>query len=151
MSIASRIRARRIELKMSQDELAQKLGYRSRSSINKIELGHHNLTQSKIKAIADALDTTPSYIMGWEDYDKTVDTAKIAGEVKIFEHIEAKYGKEVTEAFAAYIELSPKDRAKFAALIENYTRLDNEDRLIFIGRVYQIVEDMLAKDKYSNM
>ncbi|MGM9648837.1 MAG: helix-turn-helix domain-containing protein [Butyricicoccaceae bacterium] len=67
MTIGERIKQRREYLKMSQEELAHKLGYKSRSSINKIELGANNLTQSKIKAIADALETTPSYIMGWED------------------------------------------------------------------------------------
>lgn len=67
MSIGSRIRQRRIELGLSQDELAHRLGYKSRSSINKIELGQHNLTQSKILAIANALETTPSYIMGWDE------------------------------------------------------------------------------------
>lgn len=149
MSIGDRIRARRIELNMTQDELAQKLGYKSRTSINKIELGNHNLTQSKIKAIADALETTPSYIMGWEDYDKGVDTAKLAGEVEIFEQIEKHYGKEAVEAFASYIELSTSERAKFAALVEKYSHLDGEDRLIFVGRVFQIVEDMYAQEKYS--
>lgn len=67
MTIGDRIKARREQLNLSQGELAAKLGYKSRSSINKIELGMQNLTQSKIKAIADALDTTPAYIMGWED------------------------------------------------------------------------------------
>lgn len=66
-TIGSRIRLRREALKMSQDELARLLGYKSRSSINKIELDQRNLTQSKIKAIAEALNTTPSYIMGWEE------------------------------------------------------------------------------------
>ena len=62
--IGNRVRLLREELRMSQDELATRLGYKSRSSINKIELGQRNLTQSKIKALADALDTTPAYIMG---------------------------------------------------------------------------------------
>lgn len=66
-TIGNRIRKRREELGLSQDELGKRIGYKSRSSINKIELGHRNLTQSKIKAIADALETTPSYIMGWEE------------------------------------------------------------------------------------
>lgn len=66
-TIGSRIRNRREELGLSQDELGRRLGYKSRSSINKIELDQRNLTQSKIKAIADALETTPSYIMGWEN------------------------------------------------------------------------------------
>ncbi len=66
-SIGDRIKFRREQLGMSQAELATKLGYKSRSSINKIELDSRNLTQSKIKAIADALETTPAYIMGWDD------------------------------------------------------------------------------------
>lgn len=67
MTIGDRIKKRREELNLSQEELAKRLGYKSRSSVNKIEVGCQNLTQSKIKAIADALHTTPSYIMGWED------------------------------------------------------------------------------------
>ena len=69
-TIGSRIRNRREELGLSQDELGKRLGYRSRSSINKIELDQRNLTQSKIKAIADALETTPAYIMGWDEPDQ---------------------------------------------------------------------------------
>lgn len=67
MEIGDRIKQRREELGMSQEELATLLGYKSRSSINKIELNQRNLTQPKIKLIADALQTTPGYIMGWED------------------------------------------------------------------------------------
>lgn len=72
MTIGERIKLRREELNMTQDELAKKLNYKSRSSINKIELDIYNLKQSKIKMIADALQTTPSYIMGWNDADKYV-------------------------------------------------------------------------------
>lgn len=69
MTIGERIKKRRLELGMSQEALAYKLGYKSRSSINKIELGHENLTQTKIKAIADILNTTPEYIMGWSNIE----------------------------------------------------------------------------------
>ena len=48
LEIGDRIRIRREELKISQDELAKRIGYKSRSSINKIELGHYNLTQPMI-------------------------------------------------------------------------------------------------------
>lgn len=67
MTIGQRVKIRREELGMSQEELATKVGYKSKSSINKIELGFRVLTQSKIKIIADALETTPSYIMGWDE------------------------------------------------------------------------------------
>lgn len=67
MTIGERIRRRREELELSQEELAQRLGYKSRSSINKIEREASGLPQPKIAAIAAALNTTPSYIMGWEE------------------------------------------------------------------------------------
>ncbi len=71
-TIGKRIRERRQQLGLSQGELAKRLGYKSRSSINKIELDQRNLTQSKIRAIADALETSPSYIMGWENQAKNL-------------------------------------------------------------------------------
>ena len=74
MTIGDRIKIRREELGLSQEELAQKLGYKSRSSINKIEHNTRQLTQKNIKAIADALDTTPSYIMGWNEEQKTTES-----------------------------------------------------------------------------
>ena len=77
MELHIKIRQRREELNMTQDELAQALCYKSRSSINKIELDQRNLTQSKIKAIADALDTTPAYIMGWNEPNQKLDAEKL--------------------------------------------------------------------------
>lgn len=67
MTIGKRIRTRREQLGMSQEELAHKIGYKSKSSINKIELDIQQLRQSKIKQIADALETTTDYIMGWSE------------------------------------------------------------------------------------
>ena len=66
MEYYDRIKSRREELGMSQLELARKLGYRDRSSIAKIEQGVNDLPQSKIFAFAQALNTTPQYLMGWD-------------------------------------------------------------------------------------
>ena len=52
---------------MSQNELAKLTGYTDRSSIAKIEKGEVDLTESKIKAFADALNVRPAVLMGWED------------------------------------------------------------------------------------
>lgn len=70
-TIGDRIKARRLELDMSQDELARLVGYKSRSSINKIESDGRLLPQRKIMEIANALNTTPAYIMGWEESNET--------------------------------------------------------------------------------
>lgn len=66
-SIHDRIRERRIELGLSQDQLAAKMGYKSRSSINKIESGQTDIARNKLVQLAEALLTTPAYLMGWEE------------------------------------------------------------------------------------
>ena len=48
MNIGERIRRRREELDMAQDELARAAGDKSRSSINKIEMDGRGLPQDKI-------------------------------------------------------------------------------------------------------
>lgn len=71
MTFGERVLALRTEKGMTQDELAIAVGYKSRSTIAKIEAGERDPHQSMIAAIAKALDTTPAYLMGWEDeWDK---------------------------------------------------------------------------------
>ncbi len=77
ITLYDRIKARREQLNMSQEELACKLGYKSRSSINKIEKGENDIPQSKIIAFAKALDTTPGALMGWDE--DVLDVTKIPG------------------------------------------------------------------------
>ena len=61
------IRRRRIELGISQQELANMLGYTSRTTIAKIEAGAIDIPQSKIVAFAEALNTSPGILMGWTE------------------------------------------------------------------------------------
>lgn len=76
------IRNRRIELGMSQEELAQKMGYTSRSTIAKIEAGKNDIPQSKIQAFAAALNTTPGRLMGWDSEE--LKTPEIASDITVF-------------------------------------------------------------------
>ena len=63
-TFGERVKQRRELLGMSQDELAQKCGYTSRSSIAKIETGHVDLPGTKKLALfAAALKTTTSYLV----------------------------------------------------------------------------------------
>lgn len=66
MTIGQKIKQRREALGLTQDELAKKVGYASRSSINKIELSR-DLPLSKVSKMATALETSPSFLMGWTD------------------------------------------------------------------------------------
>ena len=48
---------------MSQETLAKLLGYKSKSSINKMESGINDIPQSTLKQIADILHTTPTFLI----------------------------------------------------------------------------------------
>ena len=69
LALYKNIKARRLELKMSQDRLAELTGYKDRSSIAKIEKGEVDLAESKIREFAKALKITPQELMGWDDPD----------------------------------------------------------------------------------
>lgn len=65
MTIGERIKHRRKELGLTQEELAHKLGNSSRASICTVEKDKEDLTTARIAKIAAALDTSPAYLMGW--------------------------------------------------------------------------------------
>ena len=66
-TIYDRIRSRRIELGLTVEDLANKMGYKDKSSISKIENGKADIPQSKVLAFARALNTTTAYLMGIDD------------------------------------------------------------------------------------
>ena len=62
--LSTRVRLRREQLGLSQEELARRMVYRSRSSITKLEKGINDLPQSKVEELAQALETTPAALLG---------------------------------------------------------------------------------------
>ena len=63
--IGENIRRIRERNGLTQEELAHRMGYKSKSTINKIELGINDIPQSKIVKFAQCLNTTPTVLMGW--------------------------------------------------------------------------------------
>lgn len=64
--IGNRILALRKQANLTQQELANKVGYKSKSAINKIELGLRDISQSKIILFANALNVNPAELLGLE-------------------------------------------------------------------------------------
>ena len=64
LSLYRNIRNRRIELGLSQSELAKKMGYKDKTMISHIENGHVDLPASRIMAFAKALDIDPIELFG---------------------------------------------------------------------------------------
>ena len=69
--IGTRIMERRQQLGITQEELAFRMGYKTKSAINKIELGINDVSQSKVIKFAEALHTSVAYLMGWDDEKET--------------------------------------------------------------------------------
>lgn len=115
------IKKRRIALNMSQQELAETVGYKGKSMISQVENGQVDLPESMIIKFADALQTTPAALMGWEDFVDEV----AAGQ---YEHEDIDQALEMLER---YRSATPKVRSVVdlllssenpAALLENNRR-----------------------------
>ena len=67
VNIGERIRMLRLAAKLTQEELANAAGT-TKQTIHKYETGIiSNIPASKIKFMADKLNTTPAYLMGWHE------------------------------------------------------------------------------------
>ena len=109
MDIGQRIRKKREELNMTQEELAKKLGYANRSSVNKVE-NSRELSMKKINLYAQALETTVPYLMGWED-EFSQEVAEL--DLKI-----TNYDRETKEYMLKMAKLPKEKRQQIYNLID---------------------------------
>ena len=115
MHIGIKIKKRRLELGISQEDLAKRVGYTSRSTINKIENGINDITQSKIIKFAEALHTTPTDLMDWDNEttpygDHNKNLAYFADKPELLnEYIEIIESDNLRLLFDSAKELEPED------------------------------------------
>ncbi len=76
MTLGEKIKNARLKKGYSQTYLAEMLGYKSRSSINKIECGERDVPKNIIEKLAGILEVTPAYLMGWEDNSREEETVE---------------------------------------------------------------------------
>lgn len=69
MTVGERIKQRRKELNLTQTELAERMGYKSKVAISNVENGKEDLTTARVIKFANALECTPAYLHGWSDID----------------------------------------------------------------------------------
>lgn len=103
MTLGEKIKVLRKNKNLTQADLAKMCGYRSLTTINKIELGINQVPISTVEKLATALDVTPAYLMGWEEVmeDKRMD----GGHRELVALIEQLTDEEVAELsnFVDYI------------------------------------------------
>jgi repressor LexA len=102
MTIYQRIKFLREEKGMTQQELAEKVGFKTASAVNKIELGLRDINQTKILAFATALGTTPGELMGGVRQKESVKGVKIP----VLGYVRAGIPIEAVEEILDYEEIS---------------------------------------------
>ena len=71
LSMGERIKMLRIQNNLTLEQVGQKVGV-GKSTVRKWETGMiANMKRDKIYALAEALHTTPAYLMGWEENSNT--------------------------------------------------------------------------------
>ena len=115
----SRIRK---NLGITQEELAKMMGYKSKSTINKIELGVNDIPQSKIVQFAKVLGTTPAELMGWSEEKKISPTVT-----------------ELTEGETMWLELyhkvSDDTRETLVAMMLSFDKLPQEEQKVALRMI----------------
>ena len=98
----------RRQLGWTQEELARRMGYKSKSTINKIELGINDIPQSKIVKFAEVLGTSPSRLMGWLDDEEQNKNDQLARLV-----VKLRSDPELLDTVLCLVDLPPE---QFAAV-----------------------------------
>ena len=71
--IGQKIRKLRQDMGMTQEELAHKMGYKSKSTINKIEHDVHDVNQTTLIKFSQVLGVEPNYFIEDIEHDATPD------------------------------------------------------------------------------
>lgn len=98
--LGERVRKRREELNLTQEELAKRAGYQSRSSINNIENGRP-ASLKVVHKLAEALNVSEWYLLGSCDAEDTTPYAEIKDKIKQMRTYD--YANGITENFINYL------------------------------------------------
>lgn len=108
-NIVKRIKKRRLELEYSFQDLADKTNM-SKSTLQRYETGAiKNLPLDKLEVLASALQTTPSYLMGWDEVKE--EPKKKAVKIPVLGRVAAGVPIEMIEDVLDYEEIT-EDMAK---------------------------------------
>lgn len=135
MELSDRVRCRREELGLTQDELAKRMGYKSRVSINKIENGRP-VSQKIIMRLADALGVSVPYLMGWDE--KPADDLQAMGALAA----EVIMDPDAMEVMQKYLAMSESDRQA----VRDFMSLSDADRYA----VRLVMASMATKTKKTD-
>ena len=114
-AVGQRIRKIRKEKRMTMKELAEKTDLHE-STISRYEKGEIAMEIGKLKEIANALQTTPGYIMGWDDDPEP--SERVQTQKQCAELFEKAYGKEMCDLLKKVLSLDSVDRMVISSTID---------------------------------
>lgn len=133
MTIGERIKQRRLELHMSVDEVAAKLG-KNRATVYRYESNDiENLPTAVLVPLAKVLETTPSALMGWSDkkIEKTDLSKTEADLLYVYRSLSDMGKKKVCKYADGVYALEHQEQELFAAHHrEGVTQVSDHDRAI---------------------
>jgi transcriptional regulator with XRE-family HTH domain len=106
-----------MEIGLSQEELANKVGYSSRSSVNKIEAGTRQPQADDLVKFAKVLDTTVDYLLNGIEIERT-QLRELSDQSHLFDYIEKMCGKDATYAIHLFTQLKEFDKGKVVGMME---------------------------------
>ena len=120
MGLKENIKSKRIERKMTLEDLAKSVGV-SRQTIQRYESGViGNIPSDKIELIARALDTSPAYLMGWEQIDTNFSGKEAPKEIyDKFKNKVSKFHGEHKELLDIYEKLSSPNQKRVFTYSKN--------------------------------
>lgn len=118
MTVGQRIKQRRLELGMTQSELAEKMGYKGKTSVCAAETKGDNITTTKIKKFARALNCSFFYLMGYEDINGVpIPQNHIEFKAKITDYRE-DFVYAAIETYKDIQSLSPEKRNQLESFLQ---------------------------------
>lgn len=124
MRIGERIKQRRLELGYTADALAKLLN-KNRATIYRYENGDiENMPIDVLEPLAKALNTTPAYLMGWQEPHQQ-------NESILSDQTEGYYVDPETAEFAEYLRTRPGARMLFSAA-KDITKEEMEETVKYI-------------------
>ena len=109
IAVGKRVRMRRLQLSMSQSELAEQLGV-AFQQVQKYETGANRISCSKLTEMAEALDCPITFFFSDENEHHT--------EMNLADNLNPAYMKDGLRLITAFGQIEKKKRKKLLALIE---------------------------------
>lgn len=117
MTVADRIKRLREKRELTQLELAQRMGYKTKSAVSQLEASGDKITLKTVTRAANALGVPEAYLMGWyddEEDNNPIDTS-------------------------TYSDLSPNEQI----IIERYRSVPDDRKSDFLGRILAYSETLM--------